>query len=222
MKVIDGMWDLVVKIIFRVVCRPTRRLDLERIGSRYGGWIVPTDFLHPKGICYSAGSGEDITFDLELARRFGCEVYAIDPTPRSQRYVGDVAAGVPGFHSVPMGLWSSTRRMRFYAPRDRHEVSHSIANLQRTMDFFEADCVTVADLMARNGHRELDLLKMDIEGAEYDVLRNIIATEVRVRILCVEFHRPGALQRTIRMARQLKQAGFELVSVDGFNFTFLY
>jgi hypothetical protein len=41
-------------------------LRLERLGSDYGGWYVPIDRLAPHSICYLAGVGEDITFDLAL------------------------------------------------------------------------------------------------------------------------------------------------------------
>ena len=65
-----------------------RRLrKVERIGSDYGGCLVPRDFLTANSVCYCVGVGEDITFDLGLIDRFGCEVYAFDPTPRSIAFV---------------------------------------------------------------------------------------------------------------------------------------
>jgi len=37
-------------------------------------------------------------------------------------------------------------------------------------------------------HASIDLLKMDIEGAEYDVLADMISQRIPVKQLLVEFH----------------------------------
>jgi len=132
-----------------------------------------------------------------------------------------VASGVRNLHFVPLGLWSSSKRMRFYAPRNAEHVSHSIVNLQRTKVYFEADCVTLVDLMARFGHANLDLLKLDIEGAEFEVLESITAAHVSVRILCVEFDQPASIGRMLRTVQRLRETGYELLDINGFNFTFL-
>jgi hypothetical protein len=56
---------------------------LVRLGTTYGGWIIPVDAgLTADSICYSAGAGEDISFDCALVERFHCQVRVIDPTPR--------------------------------------------------------------------------------------------------------------------------------------------
>src|SRR5690606_25746429 len=56
----------------------------EKLGTRYGGWYVPSDLLNAQSICYCIGAGEDISFDIELINRFDCHVYTFDPTPRAQ------------------------------------------------------------------------------------------------------------------------------------------
>ena len=43
--------------------------------------------------------------------------------------------------------------------------------------------------MKENGHSHLDLLKMDIEGAEFEVIDSIIEDQVPINILCIEFHK---------------------------------
>src|SRR5258708_1002167 len=59
---------------------------LEKLGSSYGGWIIPVDYLNKKSICYMVGAGEDISFDFAVAKRFRCEVLIFDPTPRSKAH----------------------------------------------------------------------------------------------------------------------------------------
>jgi len=197
------------------------RENLERLGSDYGGWIVPADLIKPDWICYCAGVGEDITFDLELIKRFSCNVFAFDPTPRSKAHVERVAGTNPKYHFFKFGLWSSDARLKFYAPRDPDHVSHSILNLQGTTEYFEAECKRLSTIAKELGHDHVDLLKLDIEGAEHEVLKNLMEEDVAVKVLCVEFNQPAAFSMILKMVRTLQSWKYSLVAVDGWNLTFL-
>ncbi len=141
------------------------QLNLQRIGTDYGGWVVPAAMIRPDWICYCGGVGEDVSFDLGLIERFGCSVFAFDPTPRAITYVAEEVANGPKFHFLPVGLWAEDTTLRFYAPANPAHVSHSIVNLQKRDTYFEAPCRSVPALMRELGHDRIDLLKIDIEGA---------------------------------------------------------
>ena len=46
--------------------------SIKKLGTSYGGWIVPTDMINKDAICYCAGAGEDISFDCILAEQYDC------------------------------------------------------------------------------------------------------------------------------------------------------
>jgi FkbM family methyltransferase len=191
---------------------------LERIGSRYGGWIVPTEVTLPGSVCYLAGLGEDASLDLALAAR-GCEVVVIDPTPRAIAYAEVAFDGLERVRFLPVGLWSSPKIVRFYAPADPTHISYSAVNLQGTTEWFDAPCRTLAEIAGEFGHREIDLLKLDIEGAEFEVLDGLIADGLRPRAICVEFDQPVSVWRIIRQLRHLARAGYGVVAREHWNFT---
>lgn len=222
----------------------------EKVGTGYGGWFVPTSLLSDRSLCYGVGAGEDISFEIELINRYGCEVHCFDPTPRAQRHVkllhrntingvqtsinnaGNLYYKVdPGclarLHFHALGLWSQDGPMRFYAPENPAHVSHSIVNLQRTIDYFEADCRTLETVMQTLDHTELSLLKLDVEGAEYEILASILSGHVRPVVLCVEFdegYHPmddDYLSRILNMVQHVKAQGYRLTCVDGWNTTFV-
>ena len=64
--------------------------------------------------------------------------------------------------------------LRFYAPRNEAHVSHSAVNLQRTDRFFEAQVSTVRELAKKLDDTDIEIIKMDIEGAEYAVLSSLM------------------------------------------------
>lgn len=196
-------------------------LGLEKIGTTYGGWTVPTTLIDASWRCYSGGVGEDASFDLGLIERFGCDVFAFDPTPRAIAFAEPIAAAQPHFRFKPVGLWSKNVTLRFYAPSNPEHVSHSVKNLQRTSEWFEAPCRTLPSLMAELGHDSVDLVKLDIEGAEHEVIRSMLAAGILPPVLCFEIDQPVGAFRFWRTIRRVQGRGYDLVSVDGWNFTFI-
>jgi FkbM family methyltransferase len=206
---------------------PLRRL--ERLGSAYGGWIVPTGLLPPGAVCYCVGVGEDVTFDLALVRRLGCAVFAYDPTPRAAAHVAGEVSPADRYRFVPVGVWDREETVRFYAPADPQHVSHSIVNLQRTDAYFVAPCRRLGGLMRENGHAAIDLLKLDVEGAEYRVLDSLMEDGLRIGIVCVEYdegHHPldgGFRPRIAGSVRRLIEYGYRVVAVeDGYKYTLVH
>jgi FkbM family methyltransferase len=204
----------------RTICSG-RDVSLEKLGSPCA-WIVPISLVRADWIVYSGGVGEDITFEIELMRRSGCHVYAFDRTPRAIAHVKRVAAHLPGFHFSAVGLWSQSTTLRFWAPRNPAHVSHSALNLQGSARYFDARCESLECLMKERGHDRIDLLKLDIEGAEYEVITSILAKHIAVGVLCVEFDQPVPWRRTQELLRQLLAAGYALLRVDHWNFTFMH
>lgn len=207
------------RLLLRVMLPRRRSVGLTRLGSAYGGWWVPLDLLDHTSVCYLAGVGEDATFDLELIDRVGCEVWAMDPTPRAVAYAGGIAE--PKFHMLAVGLWSNDSTQRFFAPRDSDHVSHSVVNLQTTSEFFEARCRSLPSLMDDLGHERVDLLKLDIEGAEIVVLRSMLDAQLHPRILCVEFDSTERLRLLRRDLSALKRAGYVAHALEGLNVTLI-
>lgn len=225
---------------------------LVKVGSDYGGWLLPRkNRLGKNSICYAVGAGEDITFDCELANIYGCKVRIFDPTPKSQAHFQrllDYVAGKPtenegedfidkynfpisvysSLDFQPYGLASEDRIMKFYLPQNPDHVSCSLVNLQGTQDYFDAQCYRLGTLMSMNRDLSIELLKMDIEGAEYQVIEDIIRSSVRPPMLLIEFdecHSPQdgeARMRVLHNIRLLENVGYRLIAVEGSNATFMY
>lgn len=200
--------------------------NLERLGSDYGGWYVPTSELGPNSIVYSAGIGQDISFDKALIMNCHCVVHGFDPTPAAIDFVEKQFAErllSLQFCFEPVGLWDAETTLQFFAPKTRGWVgSYSALNLQGTEER-ESILVPVkrlSTLMRENGHSHIDLLKMDIEGAEYRVIDEIIEKKIPVHWLCIEFDQPVPFWTTNRALQRLKEAGYQLCKVDRWNFVF--
>jgi len=201
------------------ILRPVRRPDLVRLGTPYGGWWVPESVLRRNAVAYCAGAGEDISFDSELVSR-GLQVVTFDPTPQAIAHVEQHRPQGDNFRFLPIGWWGQEDELRFYAPRDPSHVSHSAVNLHGTGDFFTAKVKPVRQLMSDLGDECVDLIKMDIEGAEYEVIDALLRDGPLPEALCVEFDQPQPPHRTMAAVRRLRAAGYELNKIEVWNYTF--
>lgn len=204
---------------------------LEKLGVGYGGWVVPVDLIQADWVIYSFGIGEDITFDTALMERFDCTVHGFDPTPRAIEYAEANQTHYPNFQFHPYGVWSEDTEVKFYLPRKEQFASYSILNLRHQDDYITAKVKTIRSLMAMLGHNHVDLIKMDVEGAEQMVIPNLIADNVQAKVLCVEYDQPvetfsrmawQCFTRSITLTANLKQAGYHLVYVGGLTATYLH
>lgn len=200
---------------------PPPELRLEKIGSGYGGWIVPTAVMNADWLCYCGGVGEDVTFDKGVIERFGLTIHAFDPTPRSAVYVEKHLAGESRFTLHRVGLYDKDTVLRFYVPRNPKNVSHSVVNLQRTSEYFEAEVRSLPSVMKELGHDRIDLLKIDIEGAEHFVIKSILEAGIRPDVICLEIDQPVHIKDLWGTVRRIKAADYALVAVDSWNLTFI-
>lgn len=188
-------------------------LDKQAIlGTDYGGYTVPEGLLHQESVCYSVGAGEDISLDVEIANRYNPFIYIFDPTERAAKHFekvkNDAEKGIQTrlyknyvyptnrqtFQKIifeKVGLWTRTDVLKFFVPAKQEHVSHSLVNLQQTQDYVEVPVRSLDEFMQLYGHKELDMLKIDIEGSEFEVIEDIIKKKIPIKYICLEYHRLG-------------------------------
>lgn len=195
------------------------------LGTDSASWCICPTGLSENSVIYSFGVGTDISFDLEMIRRFGVHVHAFDPTPRSIAWVRSQA--LPGefvFHEY--GISDHDGNAVFHPPENCGFVSYSIFSRGSSETTVEAPVSRLATIMKSLGQEGIDVLKMDIEGAEYDVVSDLLASDIFVRQLLVEFHhcwKDVGLQRTRDAIRSLNGAGYRIfhVSPRGSEYSFI-
>lgn len=196
-------------------------LELQRLGTDYGGWTVPVTLLNERSICYCVGVGIDASFDFVLVDMFGCKVFSFDPTPKAIDYMAHQKYDRDRLKFMPIGVWNEDTQLRFYSPANPQETSHSVYDLHGSGKYFVAECRTLSSIMQQLGHGHIDLLKLDIEGAWRKIIRNIVDERIRISILCVELDSPVTLARVLRVIRMLGSIGFVLVHFEKDNYLFV-
>lgn len=247
-------------VLLNLVFRNSRdskkfRNKLKNLGSNYGGWTYLDIGLDNHSHILSFGVGEDISFDTEIAEKYGCIIRMFDPTPRSIQHMEDVYANLGHFRTcdytndgnqpvaaynlkrikkrqlvfVEKAVWLLNGSVKFFQPPNPEHVSHSITGYNQgdlsKASFIEVPCVDVLDLF----NNKVDLVKLDIEGAEIPVLNRVfdkITPEKLPKQILVEFDELQLPKfknflSTYYFHNSIVKKGYSLVSRNGYNFTYV-
>ena len=231
MKTGERIWQ---RISFwkKVICRQCvyyrRQINVHCtwFGSEYGGFYVVDGLLNPYSIVYSFGVGEDITFDLSLIEAFGVNVYTFDPTPLSIEFLNRQRLPKK-FHFKGIGISNKDEKVKFFLSSDSRDISGSIYSSGQKKDWIEVQMKKLSTIMKENSHSKIDLLKMDVEGSEYDVLENMLNEKIFPKQILVEFHHRFAqigINKTKAIISKLNKAGYKIakVSESKLEYTFLF
>ena len=195
--------------------------------QRCGGWWFSPEGLSRDSVVYSLGVGEDIGFDLALIERFGASVHAFDPTPGAVQWVK--SRHLPAeLHFHQLGIADFDGVAEFSAPVAEGNVCFTLLEREGGRGpSIQADVRRLPTILAELGHDHIDLLKMDIEGAEYTVIPDLVRSGIPVRQILVEFHhrfRNVGNERTREAVELLLAAGFRIlhISASGREYSFVH
>jgi len=183
--------------------------------------LIPVDRIRADGICYCAGVGEDITLERFLSESICAQVWAFDPTPRSIKYMERSEHDTSRLHFEPIGLWKENTTLEFHAPENPEHVSHSVMEDLGGGDVFLAQCESIPSAMRRLGHSHLDLLKMNIEGAEHVVLGATLDAGVFPSVVMLTWEGNDAFWKAVSWTKRLRREGYRFVGRVGWYFTYV-
>lgn len=208
-----------------------RQINCPRktFGNPYAEWTFSPRNLDEHSVIYSFGVGEDISFDLELMEYYKLHIYAFDPSPRSIEWVQKQRPGA-GFHFYPFGLAAEDGTITFSEPdeagvhslRKNDSASGTAAGLKTHL----LPVHRLPTILNKLGHERIDILKMDIEGAEYEVIEDIIHASVPITQVLIEFHHrfdSVGIAMTRQAISRLNGAGYRIfnVSASGEEMSFI-
>ena len=174
----------------------------ERLGRTGDGgkWVCGPGFLLQSKSCvvYSIGSYGEVSFEQALLSMTQCEVYTFDHTLNEAAQA--VVRGVPGlhFHNVGLGV------------RQTGQEGHP------------SRVLSLDQLMENLKHSWIDVLKVDVEGAEWALIQEYYSpgnASLPVTQLLIELHTSNPpdgsmLQTVVKVFQLLLDDGYRVFSVE--------
>ena len=194
-----------------------KKIKKEYIGSeKYGGWFISPFGLNTNSLVYSFGIGQDISFDLDLIKKFGCEVVAFDPTPNSIKWLRN--QNLPEkFSYYEYGIGEEDKLIKLFPPKNPTHISHSIFPKNSQNLPIKVDVKKLSTIMKELGHKHITILKMDIEGSEYAVIDQILENNVEIEQILIEFHHRFpqiSPKKTRDTVEKLNKYGYKIFAIS--------
>lgn len=200
---------------------PKFALDLAVKNTQFGDWGLPLNYVKDGDVVYSFGICDDIDFELALLQEKAVTVYAFDPTPYSVNWIADQE--LPGeFIFTPLACAASDGQFYLYPlinkGGDKSTTMFSFHEQQEDRDDgVLVEALTLKSTMNKMSHDAIDVLKMDVEGAEYAVIEGMLTAGILPKMVMVEFHhrfKGMGKEKTIKAVNDLKQAGYLIVYIS--------
>ena len=146
--------------------------EVVALGTQGGKFAIhhvcDTPRSSSKCIAISYGVGHSMHFELDVRDKFNCRVFALDPT------INMTASPADYVHFIGMGAPSAYAAYKHYLGTEKSQTI--------TDKWVTINPARLAQAVARRRdgeHQRIAVLKMDCEGCEYLVYREIMSTDAR-------------------------------------------
>ena len=194
-----------------------KNVDTLKVGNPCS-WKLCIKDLNKNSCIISAGVGGDISFEIEMHKLTGAKIILLDPSPTGASTINNTPKDqMEGIVFLPFGLAANSGMRTFSLPKDKYEGSYSYDH--GGMETVSFECRSIKDLMKEYKFTHVDLLKMDVEGFEWDILDEILKSQLNISQICVEFHNlhgryRSGIQRYLTLLR-MRFNGYKLISHVG-------
>jgi FkbM family methyltransferase len=171
---------------------------IQNLLREESGRLLPRN-LNPRFII-DAGTNIGDTAVYFVNRYKDCELVALEPHPEISAVALRNLAPYPNAKFLKKGLWSHTTKMGF----TDESIGSSITETDNAP--FVIECVDIPTILQESGRDRIDILKLDIEGAELEVIMHNSEKWIpQTAVIVVDLHTAKIATECISF---LKRRGF--------------
>lgn len=229
-----------IKIFIFSIYPNTYKFVMTMVGMFMGIKIVKPDPQLPNFYIFKktpgessnivdVGCGFDADFSMYMIKKYNVNAIGADPTLKhsdSLKKLGTASNGK--FKHSPIAISSTDGKLEFSESVDNVSGSliESHFNIKdKNIRKYEVQSVSMASLPNFLDLKSIDYIKLDLEGAEYDLIKNLNKNDLdRYKEIFIEFHHHAvpeySKKDTFLMVNKLKSFGFKAFTIDEHDYLF--
>lgn len=226
-----------MNIVRRALRTARRELKRSMRKRRLGGlglcYVEPT-YIYKKnlpgdGVVIDVGCSYEAEFSRHMIERHGFMAYGVDPTRKHRAALQRLEQLYKGrFIHIPLAISVNNGVLTFNESKENESGSILEDHVNVRNDdivTYDVDSVDINSLLGRLNLDRVSMLKLDLEGAEYDLLRNLGVEDLSpFDQIFVEFHH-HAIEKysksdTAEIVSNLSGKGFNSYTLDDHNYLF--
>ncbi len=208
-------------------------INLPRTKKRkilfYAPNYIFVDRLNKTSVIIDVGCGFDADFSKLLIKKYGLFSYAVDPTQKQKTLLQGIEKKlINNFKYLNMAVSVDDGFITFNESRinESGSILQDHVNIKKDeIVTYQVESKSIDGLLKYINQTRIDLIKLDLEGAEYDLISKLAASEIeKFDQIFVEFHHHAvdkySLNDTRIAVKSLEEKGFKSFTLDGHNFLF--
>ncbi|MBY0533697.1 MAG: FkbM family methyltransferase [Rickettsiaceae bacterium] len=208
-----------------------RLMYARRIGLNYQkpNFIYFPNRLKESVIVIDAGCSYEADFSKYMIKNYSVTSFAVDPTLKHQNALKKLESILePRFKYLQCALGPKDERVLFYESKTNESGSllNRHVNVQNDEHIsYYVDVYNLNTLRSKIGAEDIEILKLDLEGAEYQLIDSLRKEDIEsYKQIFVEFHHHAidmySFNDTIKCVDKMKSFGFENFTLDNHNYLF--
>lgn len=203
------------------------KLIKNSITNALSFWLFLPILLKIKKNDIAIDCGANVGFITKLLANRGARVWSFEPDPYAFDILSKRFENRPNVTCLNKGVWSENSRMKLYFHKDIDDnkvpwsVGSSVMAEKRNINrdnYQEIELIDLSEFLNKLEER-VKLIKMDIEGAEIEVLNKLIDTEQvhKADLILVETHEtkiPGQLDQLNKLKDRISQSALKNIKLN--------
>jgi len=213
-----------------LIKKPYKKIEAKRLNIKF---LKPNyiyiNKLNRSSVMIDVGCGFDADFSSYMIKKYELTSFGVDPTRKHKDCLEKISRRTTK-RFKPVFLAVSSKNGEVLFSESEENVSGSILkdhiNVKNDrISSYKVRSVTVRELMKYLKLKRADFLKLDLEGAEYNLIEKTPSADwKKFDQIFIEFHHHCidryTSQDTKKMVNLIKSLGFKIFSIDGHNFLF--
>lgn len=181
-------------------------------------------------IIIDAGCSYEAELSKYMIEKYGVLAYGVDPTRKHSAALRKFESDSNGkFFYKQVAVGSTDTNLTFYESLDNESgsmLSNHVNVISDRTTSYDVRCISLPSLLKEFKIDKIDLLKLDLEGAEYELIENIVKSDLKnISQLFIEFHHHAIekfnYKSTTACVNRIENFGYKSYTTDDHNYLFI-